>query len=342
MKDPRSLQRRIDKTLQRQAQEVRSQAPERAANAPQSAATSGNNRTDNPAPVPSNALQPPPVIDQDSTAHISDVSDYLQNGGGSEKAVLNDLLHQIPDGEILIDRLRIEMRHSDIAKRYNAVDAQEWYNCELTKLDALKSRNVFGPLVPLPQGRKAIGCRWVYEIKELSGKKKARLVAQGFSQVEGIDYDEIFSPVVRYESVRLLLALAALENWHITFLDVRSAFLYGELSEDLYMIQPHGYQVKGKEQLVVKLNHAIYSLKQAALAWWLQLDKSMSKLGFTRIHSDAGVFVHRSDDGSIVIAMIYVDDSAWMGSSPVYVATKKAEFMGIWQSHDEGDLVNNG
>jgi hypothetical protein len=85
---------------------------------------------------------------------------------------------------------------------------------------------------------------------------------------------------VRYETIQLILALAALENWHMSSVDVKTAFLYGELDEELYMEQPEGFKIPGKEHLVLRLKRAIYGLRQAALQWWKALDKSMAKLGF--------------------------------------------------------------
>ena len=99
------------------------------------------------------------------------------------------------------------------------------------------------------------------------GRKKARLVAKGFSQVEGLDYDQVFSPVVWFETVRLILAMAALENWTISGLDVRKAYLYGILDEEIYMEQPEGFHVPNLEHHVIRLKKAFYSLKQAGLAW---------------------------------------------------------------------------
>jgi hypothetical protein len=86
------------------------------------------------------------------------------------------------------------------------------------------------------------------------GHKKARLVAKGFSQVEGIDYDEVFSPVVRFETVRIMFALTALSGWHISGLDVKTAFLYGKLNEEIYMEQPEGFKIKGQEHKVLRLH----------------------------------------------------------------------------------------
>jgi hypothetical protein len=118
------------------------------------------------------------------------------------------------------------------------------------ELEALKERDVFGPLIDLPPGRKAIDNRWVHDIKH-DGHLKARLLVKGFSQVKGMDYDQVFLLVVRFETVRVMLALCALENWHIEGLDVCNTYLYGELEEEIYMQQPEGFKVKGKEHMVI-------------------------------------------------------------------------------------------
>ena len=97
----------------------------------------------------------------------------------------------------------------------------------------------------------------MYDIKS-DGRKKARLVAKGFSQRPGLDYDEMFSPVARYETVRLLLATSALENWDIEALDMKTAFLYGDLEEEIYMQQPEGFIIKGQESKVYRLKKATY------------------------------------------------------------------------------------
>src|SRR6266851_2473904 len=164
--------------------------------------------------------------------------------------------------------------------------------------------------------------------------KKARLVAKGFSQVEGIDYDAIFSPVVWFETVWLMVALAALKNWHITGLDVKTAFLYGELDEELYMEQPEGFKVKGHEGKVLRLKRAIYGLKQAALAWWKPLDKSMGELGFTCLRSDSGIFVNK--DQSIIV-IVYVDDVLFLGTDKQKLLKIKELFMKQWECRDLGD-----
>jgi Reverse transcriptase (RNA-dependent DNA polymerase) len=121
-----------------------------------------------------------------------------------------------------------------------------------------------------------------------------------------------------------MIALAALQNWHITSLDIKTAFLYGELDEELYMEQPEGFKVKGQEGKVLHLKHTIYGLKQAALAWWKALDKSMGELGFTRLCSDSGIFVNK--DQSIVI-IIYVDNILFLGADKKKLLKAKELFM---------------
>jgi len=170
------------------------------------------------------------------------------------------------------------------------------------------------------------------------GRKKARLVAKGFSQIEGIDFDQIFSPVVWYKSICLLLAAAALEGWHIKGLNVKLAFLYRQLDEEIYMEQSEGFKIHGQEWKVLHLHRAIYGLKQAALAWWKELLTSMHKIGFEHSQSDAGIFIHKTKNEDIVIAMIYVDDSSFMGNNATLVKEKKKAFMGIWEFHNLGEL----
>ena len=93
-------------------------------------------------------------------------------------------------------------------------------------------------------------------------------MAKGFSQVEGLDYDQVFSPVIWFKSVRLILAMAALEGWVLAGLNVRNAYLYGKLDKEIYMEQPEGFIVPGKENMVLRLRCALYGLKQARLVWW--------------------------------------------------------------------------
>ena len=170
-----------------------------------------------------------------------------------------------------------------------------------------------------------------------NGRKKARLVAKGFSQVEGLDFNQVFSPVVHFETVYLMLALAALENWYITGLDVQSTYLYGKLDEEIYMEQSEGFTAPGQECKVLRLWRALYSLKQASLAWWCTLDESLKELGFERLKSEAGIFFYKKKGTNIVIGIIYVDDALFCSPNKAVVDAIKAQFMRKWECRDLGE-----
>jgi hypothetical protein len=125
-------------------------------------------------------------------------------------------------------------------------------------------------LADLPPGRKAIGLKWGFKVKHNEGgeivKHKARLVVKGYAQWRGIDYDEVFAPVARLDSVRLLITLVAQEEWEVHHLDVKSAFLNGDLQEEVFVEQPVGFIKPGKEHLVLRLHNALYGLHQAPRA----------------------------------------------------------------------------
>jgi hypothetical protein len=210
---------------------------------------------------------------------------------------------------------------------------EEWKIACKEELEALHQCNVF-KLTDLPKGRKTIGCRWVFDVKS-DGHKKARLVAQGFSQVEGINFNRLFSPVVRFESVRLILALSALKDYYCVGVHVHNAYLYGKLDEKIYMRQPEGFKVRGQENKVICLQHALYGLKQAGLAWWKELNSSMNELGFKCLMSDAGLFVCK-DFKEIIIAIVYVDDAMFFGKNKAQVDSKKKLFMDKWECCDLG------
>ncbi|KAL7281533.1 hypothetical protein ACG7TL_004850 [Trametes sanguinea] len=228
-----------------------------------------------------------------------------------------------------------EWTYRDITRLPEA-EQKEWKAACQEELEALRRRKVF-ELVDRPKGRKVIKNRWVFDVKS-DGRKKARLVAKGFSQVEGIDYDQIFSPVVRFETVRLILALAALENWYITGLDVRNAYLYGKLDEEIYMEQPEGFVAKGQERKVLRLLRALYGLKQAGRAWWSTLNQSMKELGFSRLVSDPGLFICKDKNGQLVIVVVYVDDALFCGPDKALVEKMKAKFMKKWECRDLGEV----
>ena len=150
-----------------------------------------------------------------------------------------------------------------------------------------------------------------------------------FFQVEGIDFDELFSPVVRYETVWLLLAITALEDLDIQSVDIKTAYLYGDLDKEIYMEQLEGFKLPGKENKVWWLCKALYSLKQAGLSWWHTMTKSMFAQGFKRCKSNAGVYYYyNKKTKALVIAIVYVDDVCFMGTKDSLLLNElKQKFM---------------
>ena len=150
-----------------------------------------------------------------------------------------------------------------------ALKQQVWLQAMKEELDAIE-RNTTCKLAELPKGNKAITVRWVFKNKlkpdRSIGKHKTRLVARGFLQKPGLDYFEVFSPVARYETIGLVIAIAANMNWPMMYLDVKFAFLNGPLQEEVYVSQPTVFEKKNQEGMVFKLHKALYGLKQAPRA----------------------------------------------------------------------------
>ena len=167
-------------------------------------------------------------------------------------------------------------------------------------------------LVELPADRTAIGCMWVYAIKYNAdgsiNRFKARLVAKGCSQREGVDFTETFAPVARMPSLRALLAIAAAQDLELHQLDVTTAFLNGDLEEDIYMRQPPGFVAAGSQaKLVCKLNRSLYGLRQAGRAWYKKIDTALHDLGLKPTMCDNCVYVLR-EASTTVYVLLYVDD----------------------------------
>ena len=188
----------------------------------------------------------------------------------------------------------------------------------------------------LPKGRKLVSSKWVFKLKELLNGKtkyKARLVARGFSQKEGIDYTETFAPVVKYKSVRLVLAIACERNMHIHQMDVCTAFLHGKLEEEIYMTPPEGIDSGGK---VWKLEKTLYGLKQAPRCWNQRLDDFFVQKGYVQSINDFATYTKGSGKEQIIIA-IYVDDLLIMSESLDIVKSAKAELTTEFEMVDFGE-----
>ncbi|KAL0448352.1 UNVERIFIED_CONTAM: Retrovirus-related Pol polyprotein from transposon TNT 1-94 [Sesamum latifolium] len=184
-------------------------------------------------------------------------------------------------------------------------------------------------LSSLPKDHKAIGVKWVYKVKKnaqgMVEKFKARLVVKGYKQKHGVDYDEVFAPVARMETIRLLIALAAQIKWNIYQLDVKSTFLNGYLEEEVYVKQPLGYVINGHEDKVLKLKKGLYGLKQAPRAWNNRIDKYFQGNGFVRCLNEYALYIKIHDNGDILLVCLYVDDLIFTGNNPSLFENFKKE-----------------
>ncbi|GKC79856.1 putative ribonuclease H-like domain-containing protein [Tanacetum coccineum] len=165
-------------------------------------------------------------------------------------------------------------------------------------------------LVDLPKGKRPIGVKWIFKNKTdergIVIRNKARLVAQGYTQEEGIDYDDVFAPVARIEAIRLFLAYDSFMGFMVYQMDVKSAFLYGTIEEEVYVCQPPGFEDPDYPDKVYKVVKALYSLHQAPRAWYEILAKYLLDNGFQRGKIDQTLFIKRQK-GDILLFQVYVD-----------------------------------
>ncbi|RVW65982.1 Retrovirus-related Pol polyprotein from transposon TNT 1-94 [Vitis vinifera] len=189
-------------------------------------------------------------------------------------------------------------------------ESELWYNAMKDEMSSMKCNDVWD-LVELPNGVKTIGCKWVFKTKKDSlgniERYKARLIAKGFTQKEGIDYTETFSPVSKKDSLRIILALVAHFDLELQQMDVKTAFLNGELEEEVYMKQPEGFPSSDGEQLVCKLKKSIYGLKQASRQWYLKFHNIISSFGFVENVMDQCIYLKVSGS-KVCFLVLYVDD----------------------------------
>jgi hypothetical protein len=164
-----------------------------------------------------------------------------------------------------------------------SLDSGKWLEAMKSELGSMSENQVWTLVAP-PSDHKAIECKWIFKKKtDVDGNVnvyKARLVAKGFRQVQGVDYDETFSPIVMFKSVQILLAIAAFHDYEIWQMDVKTAFLNGNIDEELYMMQPEGFVNPKDADKVCKLQHSIYGLKQASQSWNLRFDQVIKSFGF--------------------------------------------------------------
>jgi hypothetical protein len=204
-------------------------------------------------------------------------------------------------------------------------DAKLWQKAMDKEIASLLENETWSVKTVL-EGVKPVPVKWVYKTKrDANGnveRYKGRVVAKGFKQKHGIDYEEVFAPVSRHPTVRALLVVAAVRDLKIKQLDIKTAFLNGDLEEEIWCDQPEGYSQGGPEKKC-RLKKALYGVKQAPRAWYLKLVEEMKKLGYSPLNANSAPFVKRDANEELAYAAVWVDNSLMVGSKETVEQTKE-------------------
>jgi hypothetical protein len=196
-------------------------------------------------------------------------------------------------------------------KNFNEASKDDlWVKAMNDELDQIEKNNTW-EMVHRVEGKNIIGSKWIFKNKlNEQGqvvRNKARLVCKGYAQIEGLDFDETFVPVARLEAIRIFLAYACHKRFKVYQMDVKSAFLNGDLNEEVYMEQPEGFKLSDNPDLVCKMKKYLYGLKQAPRAWYHRLDTYLKDKGFKRGTIDNNLYIKTEGD-DLLIVLVYVDD----------------------------------
>ncbi|GKB92753.1 zinc finger, CCHC-type containing protein [Tanacetum coccineum] len=292
------------------------------------------------------------IFDENRFSSIPRPKDIIPN---VQESQMDDHTDDVPN-EILEPR-RVEGSRDQVGSQYSycysieedprtyneavqSRDAAFWKEAIDDEIGSIMENNTW-VLSDLPPGCKPLGCKWIFKRKmKVDGtidKFKARLVIQGFRQKEGIDYFDTYAPVARITTIRLLLALAAIHNLVIHQMDVKTAFLNGDLDEEVYMKQPEGFVMPGNEHKVCKLVKSLYGLKQAPKQWHQKFDEVVLSSGFHLNQSDKCVYSKFDNSGKGVIICLYVDDMLIFGTDQNQVDKTKKFLSSRFSMKDMGE-----
>jgi hypothetical protein len=218
----------------------------------------------------------------------------------------------------------------------NGENSKQWETAMEAEIASIVKNDCW-ELVPPPRGRKVVGSRWVYRVED-GGLLKARFCAKGFTQRWGEDYDETYAPVAKYTSIRTLIALAAGKRFkgkRIHQMDVKTAFLCSMLAETVYVRQPEGFEVEGKEDWVYRLKKSLYGLKQSLSAWYRTMTPILEELSFIKCGSDHSIFISRKSRLTTYITL-YVDDLLIISEDDDHLAEVKRRLTERFEMKDLG------
>ncbi|GJS20339.1 putative ribonuclease H-like domain-containing protein [Tanacetum coccineum] len=230
-----------------------------------------------------------------------------------------------------------QLEPTSIAK---ALEDPDWVAAMQEEMQQFINQKVW-QLVPLPHGKHAIGTKWILKNKRdargIVVRNKARLVAQGHRQEEGIDYDEVFAPVARIEAIRLFLAFASYMGFLVYQMDVKSAFLYGEIEEEVYVTQPKGFEDPYFPKHVYKVVKALYGLHQAPRAWYERLSAFLLQHNYRRGTIDKTLFI-KKDSRDILLVQVYVDDIIFGSTNKTWCEEFEVLMQGEFEMSAMGEM----
>lgn len=296
--------------------------------------------TTEPASIPEQAEGSQAQTNEENSFHVGeepDAADEDPTESNLRRSSRQSVKPKRFEDFVLLQEEELLLLDDEPTNFYEAKEHNEWQQAMNTEMVSIEENNTW-ELCDLPVGHKSIGLKWVYKVeRDAQGsiiKYKARLVAKGYVQEQGIDFEEVFAPVARIETVRFILAIAAKRGWIVHHLDVKTAFLNGDLKEEVYVKQPEGFIIRGKENKVYRLRKALYGLRQAPRAWNEKLDKTLKQLGFTRCQKEQAVYT-RLDGENLVIVGVYVDDLIVTGTNTTKIEEFKTQMK---QQFDMSDL----
>jgi hypothetical protein len=225
-----------------------------------------------------------------------------------------------------------------MAEALQGPDAKQWQRAFDSEMKSMQDNNVY-ELVMLPEGKRTIGSRIILNRKRADENGdmafKVRLVAKGYTQVAGIDYDLTYAPVCKLTTLRAILAVAARDDLCMRQFDVKTAFLNADLDEELYMEQPKGFE-QGPPGTVCRLLKSLYGIKQAGRLWSLKWAKDLIKAGFVRSYSDPSLFLLHDDSGTVICG-VYVDDGIIAGVTQTLVDAAFTIIANAFEVRDLGE-----
>ena len=251
-------------------------------------------------------IQEPQQVVQTAPQSL-DQSDLRRSSRVRKSAIPSDYVVYLQETDYMSGLNQDPISFSEAMSR---TDSEKWSDAMKDELNSMANNQVWD-LVELPEGFRTVGCKWVYKTKtDASGnieRYKARLVAKGFLQKEGIDYHDTFSPVSKKDSLRIIMALVAHFDLELHQMDVKTAFLNGELEEEVYMTQPEGFISEKGNNLVCKLKKSIYGLKQASRQWYMKFHNIITSFGFEENIVDQCIYIKVSGS-KFMFLVLYVDD----------------------------------